>query len=107
MNQHIYYAQIRNQIVLELLTNSKNPFDVDEKVIFENKEETIFTICSEASRIFNVVKKLSNLPHTLDLTQIVNQYTHQIFRELSVGKNLTSIDLIVMAASIIQQTFQV
>ena len=103
MNHHIFYGEIRNQIVSELFKNPDYLFEIDRKIEFENEEETIFTLCCEAAQIFYTIQDLSGHCHSTDVTKAIKHYSSAILNQLVKDKKLTAIDLIVMASETIKE----
>lgn len=99
MTHHIFYGEIRNQIASELLKNPDLLFDIELK----KEETTIFTLCSEAARIFHAILDLSGHCLSTNITEVIRNYSSVILNQLVDGKKLTTIDLVVTASETIQK----
>ena len=99
MTHHIFYGEIRNQITSELLKNPDLLFDTE----LEKEETTMFTLCSEAARVFYTILDLSGHCLSTNITEAIRYYSSAILNQLHDGKKLNTIDLIVIASEVIQK----
>ncbi|OIQ19311.1 MAG: hypothetical protein BM557_06295 [Flavobacterium sp. MedPE-SWcel] len=103
MHKPIYYAEIRNKIVTEMLNNAELLALLEKDTALVCKEENMYTLCSEAARIFETIQQLSKTDNLIPVSRAVSVYTDTLLQQLLRGEKPLLIDLIVMASQTIQQ----
>ncbi|WP_442267633.1 hypothetical protein ACSIGC_08170 [Tenacibaculum sp. ZS6-P6] len=102
MENHIFYSEIRNQIVSELLSSPGDLLKIKHIVHLEDNEQSHFSICSEAARVFYAVQDLSGVK-IMNQSQALSHYSKRIFKCLIKKKKLAGIDMVTIASQTIQQ----
>jgi len=102
MENHIFYTEIRNQIVSELLNSPGDLLKIKHIMHLENGGQSHFSICSEAARVFYSVQDLSGI-RIINQSKALSYYSKRIFKELIQNKKLSGIEIITIASETIQQ----
>ena len=102
MTNHIFYSEIRNQIVSELMDRPGDLLKIKRIMNLENKEQSHFSICSEAARVFYSVQDLSGIK-IINQSKALSYYSKKVFKKFIEKKKLTSIDIISIASETIQK----
>lgn len=103
MPKHSYYAEIRNKIATEILSNPEILEVIETSDALECNQENIYIMCSEAARIFESIQQLSKTDNLIPVSRAVSVYTDTLLQQLLRGEKPLLIDLIVMASQTIQQ----
>ena len=103
MSKHIYYAEIRNKVATEMLHNPEVLAAIENNDAFVCKEECVYILCSEASRIFSAIQDLSGTENISQASCAIHSYANALIEQLLRGEKPVLIDLIVMASQTLQQ----
>jgi hypothetical protein len=103
MPKHIYYAEIRNKVATKMLHNPEILEAIENNDAFLCKDECVFILCSEASRIFSTVQDLSDTENISQASLAIHSYADALIEQLLRGEKPLIIDLIVMASQTLQQ----
>ena len=102
MENHIFYSEIRNQIVSELLNSPGDLLKIKYIMNTQNGGQSHFSICSEAARVFYSIQDLSGI-RMVNQSKALSCYSKKIFKQLIQNKKLTGIEIITIASETIQQ----
>ena len=102
MENHIFYSEIRNQVISELLNSPGDLLKIKYIMNAQNSGQSHFSICSEAARVFYSIQDLSGIK-IINQSKALSYYSKRIFKELIQNKRLTGIEIITIASETIQQ----
>lgn len=102
MENHIFYTEIRNQLVAELFNSPADLLRIKRITTLENTEVSHFSICSEAARVYYAVQDLSGVKN-VNQTKALSYYAKQVFEQFIRQKALSNIDIIFIASDTIKR----
>jgi hypothetical protein len=102
MKDHVFYGEIVTKIISDLFESPDKISEINQNIVFDNDNDNIYTVCSEAARIFDVIVNLSQ-PCSINIYKAIDNYTSKLLQQLCHDKKPMVIDLIVMAAETIQR----
>lgn len=105
MSNSLYYGEIAAKISAHLYQNPDQIMEIDLVINQgdENSDQTLWTICAEAARVFDSIEDISE-EHFIDWHKALNYYADELLDHLLQGETPNIIDMISMASESVQNT---
>ncbi len=105
MRNTLYYGEIADKISNHLCKNPNHLNQIDRCLSEGDPSETIWTVVSEATHIFENIEDLADQSE-INASNAIEEYSHEILDHLLVGHKPNTLNLIDMASRSIQATMQ-